>query len=140
MQVEFKNATKFQVGRLFRHFYTGTPSPPAVEELDSTAVDGQYSLTPLPTPTPPPTDGDEAMEHLAEAFERAIPADSVSASAIQGFLMKYKRRPEAAVGAVQAWVEGGFSSGPVTAFKVREGKGEDKNGKKEVNGSLEDKV
>jgi hypothetical protein len=80
------------------------------------------------------------MEHLAEAFERAIPADSVSASAIQGFLMKYKRRPEAAVGAVQAWVEGGFSSGPATAFKVREGKGEDENGKKEVNGSLEVKV
>lgn len=133
MQVEFKNATKSQVGRLFRHFYTGTPSPPPVEELDSTTVDGQYPLTPLPSPT----DGDEAMEHLAETFERAIPADSVSASAIQGFLMKYKRRPEAAVGAVEAWVKAGFSSGPATAFKVREGKGEDKNVKKEVNGSLE---
>lgn len=128
MQVEFKNATKSQVGRLFRHFYTGTPSPPPAIELDeSITVAGQYPLTPLPTPAPAPTptDGDgEAVDHLAEAFERAIPADSVSASAIQGFLMKYKRRPEAAVGAVQAWVEGGFSSGPATAFKVREGKGQ----------------
>ncbi|WVF67683.1 hypothetical protein IAT40_002442 [Kwoniella sp. CBS 6097] len=59
---------------------------------------------------------------FAKEFALNIPEDTISVSALTGFLVKYKRRPDLAVSAVAEWVEGGCAQDP-TMTSLRGGMG-----------------
>ncbi|WWD02028.1 hypothetical protein V865_000066 [Kwoniella europaea PYCC6329] len=54
---------------------------------------------------------------LADTFATIIPEGKVSVSSLQGYLMRYKRRPFDAVQEASRWVESGFDQGPTITLK-----------------------
>ncbi|WVQ68605.1 uncharacterized protein L199_006814 [Kwoniella botswanensis] len=90
--IEFKHATKSQAKSLFEYFYRSDP-----ESKDTDNEDEKPTMN---------------IASLAEEFSSHIPGDVISVSALQGYLMRYKRQPELAVQSVRSWVENGCGQGP----------------------------
>jgi chaperone BCS1 len=117
--IEFTNATKTQAHDLFLHFY-----PP--ESLQVSTITPEIShpanigspndLESSPAATASLREKTISAEHLAAEFADKLPEGVVSVSALQAYLMRFKRRPEAAVLGVDAWVAGGFKQGPSCIF------------------------
>ncbi|WWC63673.1 uncharacterized protein I303_106278 [Kwoniella dejecticola CBS 10117] len=113
--IEFTHATRAQAKDLFTHFYKNdnnpypnsnsacSPSPlhntGMAEERDLTAYDPSHLVS------------------LADAFAEAIPLHKVSVSALQGYLIRHKRKPAEAAEGVKAWVDSGFGQGPTMFLK-----------------------
>ncbi|WWD02042.1 hypothetical protein V865_000080 [Kwoniella europaea PYCC6329] len=91
--IEFKHATKSQAKLLFEYFYRSDP------DSKDTGKEGEKLFK-------------EDVSSLAEEFSSHIPEDEISVSALQGYLMRYKRQPELAVENVRSWVENGCGQGP----------------------------
>ena len=124
--LEFGNATRDQARELFLHMYSAPGSgedalqekgPPDRLSSKEDQLSEKTTLLPHGAPlTPPATPKPRRQSHeagvdlpsLAEQFAQAIPPDTVSTSAIQGYLMRHKRDPVGAVEDVEAWVAAGF--------------------------------
>ncbi|KAK6911017.1 hypothetical protein I203_105052 [Kwoniella mangroviensis CBS 8507] len=52
------------------------------------------------------------LDTLAEELSQAIPEGKVSVSALQGYLMRFKREPTKAIESVADWLENGCGKGP----------------------------
>ena len=119
LHVEFKLASRFQAGELFRHFYAPRHKRSEAEKIpDSGYVsaaasdDGEKS-----SPEPVTHNGelhyrsrvfriDAALaDALAARFAKAIPEREFSMASLQGYLMKYKVSPQDAVDNVEDWVQ-----------------------------------
>ena len=119
VHVEFKLASQFQAGELFRHFYAPRHKRSEAERIpDSGYVsaaasdDGEKS-----SPEPVTHNGelhyrsrvfriDAALaDALAARFAEAIPEREFSMASLQGYLMKYKVSPQDAVDNVEDWVQ-----------------------------------
>ncbi|WVF67684.1 hypothetical protein IAT40_002443 [Kwoniella sp. CBS 6097] len=59
----------------------------------------------------------QEIETLAKAFADAIPPNRISVSALTGYLVKYKRRPDLAVGCVGEWVQSGCAQDPTATMR-----------------------
>ncbi|EIW68336.1 hypothetical protein TREMEDRAFT_39838, partial [Tremella mesenterica DSM 1558] len=108
--IEFKHTTKEQIRELFLHFYASRPPsiPPTPEDTSPEISDEKKLLLSTLALTPPPTPSYEEtinISELADKFAADIPVDSTTSSALQGYMMRYKRRPVEAVAGVKAWVE-----------------------------------
>ncbi|WVQ95254.1 hypothetical protein IAU59_002349 [Kwoniella sp. CBS 9459] len=53
---------------------------------------------------------------LAEEFASSIPDDTISVSALTGYLVKYKRRPDLAAACVGEWAKGGCAQDPTVGY------------------------
>ncbi|WVQ95256.1 hypothetical protein IAU59_002351 [Kwoniella sp. CBS 9459] len=122
--VEFGNTTRSQARDLFIQFYSATTSTALSDsgEIVSTEKNARQIAEPV-TPVneemnvsvqvdESPTD----LTALANDFSRKLPEGVVSVSALQGYLIRYKRGPQQAVDGVQAWVGGGYQRGPSTTL------------------------
>ncbi|WRT68734.1 uncharacterized protein IL334_005714 [Kwoniella shivajii] len=128
--IEFKHATKTQAKDLFKYFYDSriqsTPIDPTLQvdneqkkTLDETEVE---RIDPID------------LNALAMRFASHIPENTISVSALQGFLMRYKRQPQIAVANVEKWVSSGCGQGPtpllhdgrVEMMDMGKSKGEDR--------------
>lgn len=58
---------------------------------------------------------DGRLAALADQFAEAIPEGKVSVSALQAYLLRYKRDAEGAAAEVMAWVEGGCKQESLTS-------------------------
>jgi chaperone BCS1 len=115
--IEFKNATKNQLFDLFVRFYSPYHSSQrgatASEEDDFIEVtEEDCSIDKKQSKTDGP---DTDLISLARRFAAIIPEDSVAVAALQGYLLRHKRRPQEAVRDAEKWVEDGFPQGPVSA-------------------------
>nr|XP_019011788.1 uncharacterized protein I206_03894 [Kwoniella pini CBS 10737]OCF50569.1 hypothetical protein I206_03894 [Kwoniella pini CBS 10737] len=108
--MEFKRANKQQAQELFVYFYSAlhdTNLNGKVQDADS-KIDNDFNCTGKHT---------QDVQLLAEKFASKIPHHQVSVSALQGYLMRYKRNPFGAVENVEEWVAGGCSQSPaITIF------------------------
>jgi len=86
--VEFKLASRYQVGELFKKFYL--PTPRASPYKDPT--------------TSKDRDTPEELDVLAERFRELIPEREISMDALQGYLMMHKNQPHRAVECAGKWV------------------------------------
>ena len=114
VHLEFKNASKYQAGKLFTRFYL----PQAVEkEVDSLPVavapgpamlslyaSDMDALTEKPSCMDNFQPDEKAIQELAIQFSRAIPEYEFSMASLQGYLLLYKTRPLDAVQDVAKWV------------------------------------
>ncbi|KAL1672427.1 P-loop containing nucleoside triphosphate hydrolase protein [Schizophyllum commune] len=113
VHIEFRLASRHQACELFKHFYAPRRKrtlDEASEQSDSGSNSGSPS-TSVPSITFEPSEGStwlttEATDSLARRFAEAIPDREYSMASLQGYLMKYKDRPKAAVEDVAGWVEG----------------------------------
>lgn len=99
----FSHATKSQASDLYVHFFDpGRSSDPVV----SNAHQAEKPATELVT-----TGDDQAVlvRQWASTFAARIPEHKVSMSALQGYLMRYKRQPWEALEGVDQWIQGGFA-------------------------------
>lgn len=115
MIVEFGNADQDMTAAIFRAIFAPLEADVSPVALKPTLTDVQIA-----------TSGDSSAEHeaalkkaaaaeaardemvskvqrLAEAFAAKIPAHEFSPAELQGFLMKHKRSPEAAIAGAEAW-------------------------------------
>ncbi|WVW85245.1 hypothetical protein I302_107283 [Kwoniella bestiolae CBS 10118] len=105
--IEFKHATHVQARDLFVHFYRSRSNPTTSIDI----IKNNQSI--LSTKH----EDDAELLALGERFASAIPQDTVSASALQGYLIRFKRDPHAAVEVVRHWVESGCGQGPTISIK-----------------------
>ncbi|KAI5889530.1 P-loop containing nucleoside triphosphate hydrolase protein [Schizophyllum commune H4-8] len=119
VHVEFKLASKFQAGELFRHFYAPRHKRPEVEKIpDSGYVSAAASDAGEKSSPEPITHNGELhyrsrifridaalADALAARFAEAIPEREFSMASLQGYLMKYKVNPQDAVDNVEDWVQ-----------------------------------
>jgi chaperone BCS1 len=76
VKIEYSHATPWQAEQLFRLFYPLTS-----------------------------TTEKSSLESSVQAFAAAIPHQKLSVAQLQGYLMRYKGRPEDAAREVGSWVE-----------------------------------
>lgn len=119
VRVEFKYATKSQAARLFKHFFslhskTVSSAPKALPNVDEKLI---MELPPTPAATPKIGNHDDDLGDIAENFGKAMPEGKVSVSAIQGYLMRYKRQPERALAGLQSWIDSGYDQAPAKTVK-----------------------
>ncbi|WVW85251.1 hypothetical protein I302_107289 [Kwoniella bestiolae CBS 10118] len=119
--IEFKHATRPQAKSLFEYFYRSNDDSETMENPNSK---DEKSLN----------DVDE-ITSLAQRFASYIPEDTISVSALQGYLMRYKRQPKLAVENVGKWVENGCGQGPTPL--LHDGRVDLKIMSKEVDGDVE---
>ena len=131
IHVEFRLASQYQAGELYKRFYL--PDAPDEATTDEEASSDSGYVTPTtdgsddPTSTvssktvggpdePPRYNGTthserapklskKKIERLAEQFASRIPERELSMASLQGYLMSYKTRPFQAVDDVDRWVE-----------------------------------
>ncbi|ORX33946.1 P-loop containing nucleoside triphosphate hydrolase protein [Kockovaella imperatae] len=100
--IPYANAIQSQAKELFLRFYedSGEASNPAAitdsPETEKARPDGHVSLSPAD------------LDDMATSFSKAIPNGQVSMSALQSYLMRFKRRPRAAMDSVSKWADQGF--------------------------------
>ncbi|WWC71236.1 uncharacterized protein I206_105189 [Kwoniella pini CBS 10737] len=128
--IEFCNATKDQAKDVFLQFYrtfeivqentpTSTESSTQIEKVSkhiTTTHEKENSSRVMKadlTESPPPG---YDISVLADRFAEAIPDCEVSVSAIQGYLMRFKRKPQEAADNAAMWVEDGCGKGPTLTF------------------------
>ncbi|WWC90368.1 uncharacterized protein L201_005301 [Kwoniella dendrophila CBS 6074] len=112
--IEFKHSTKSQAESLFKYFYRedyengihGDKPNDHDNELHSTKEEIDRSDQMIYD------ESRDELNILAEEFSKHIPEETISVSALQGYLMRYKRRPELAVENVTLWIENGCRQGP----------------------------
>ncbi|WWC63637.1 uncharacterized protein I303_106242 [Kwoniella dejecticola CBS 10117] len=121
--IEFKNATKSQAKSLFEYFYDSEhehdpfiDASHAQPEDGSEAEEEKAGGVDQKTGNIPVTENMEQLTRkelssLAEKFSSEIPEDKISVSAIQGYLMRYKRDPRLALKNVKSWIDGGCGQG-----------------------------
>ncbi|WWC93228.1 hypothetical protein V866_000061 [Kwoniella sp. B9012] len=116
-------ATKEQIKNLFLQFYrpSGHSSLHTTQSSSgSSTPDDQSPINEKVNGTPPKStylvtsekDTENHLDTLAEEFSQAIPDGKVSVSALQGYLMRFKREPTKAVEGVADWLENGCWKGP----------------------------
>jgi len=123
VHVEFKLASQYQAGRLFKRFYmpdetTTTTRVEDVSDDGESDKDSGYATPPkeklidveLPEGEEfrPPRQKELGLAELAllsEKFKAFIPDRELSVAALQGFLMMHKGRPYDAIEYVDAWVQ-----------------------------------
>ncbi|OCF57802.1 hypothetical protein L486_05267 [Kwoniella mangroviensis CBS 10435] len=114
--VEFKHATREQARDLFIHFFRARLRSDPHNPVDITSNSNANTEKPFNSASPH-TDNGEDLLALGEKFAGAIPKSTVSVSALQGYLVRYKRDPHAAAEHVGKWVEGGCGQGPTMFIK-----------------------
>lgn len=124
--VEFTFATQEQARRLFLHFYQTPSKNTSLNNIKSETLEHQSIqvdkekfgvLSPPPSPDRSPSDAvKKNIEVLADRFADAIPAGKINVSALQAFMMRYKRQPGEAVEAVEKWVDEGFPQRPTATL------------------------
>nr|XP_018261817.1 uncharacterized protein I303_06262 [Kwoniella dejecticola CBS 10117]OBR83975.1 hypothetical protein I303_06262 [Kwoniella dejecticola CBS 10117] len=107
--VEFRYATQQQARELFVYFYSARHLSDGIQkspkDLVEVKINGHVDQT-----------ESEELQTMGKRFASAIPDYTVSVSALQGYLMRYKRDPVTAVEEVQDWVLGGCSQSPSIAI------------------------
>ena len=99
----FSHATKSQANDLYLHFFTsGHSSDPVV-------ANSHQSEKPMTDLIPSGDDHAVLVRQWAASFAARIPEEKVSMSALQGYLMRYKRQAKEALGGVDKWIEGDFA-------------------------------
>ncbi|OCF35808.1 hypothetical protein I316_02301 [Kwoniella heveanensis BCC8398] len=156
--IEFRNATRSQAHDLFIYFYDREHDRPTKKVDDRTIAaqemggpnDGKTSerLSEKPKAAPQQPNEDfkstitqfdgssstkktfsaEEIEKFAQAFASLIPVDKISVSALTGYLVKYKRRPDLAAADVEEWIRGGCAQDPTTAMMRGLGLGREPGG------------
>ena len=123
VHVEFKLASKYQAGELFRRFYkpekaapkrvegvfkngesnrdSGYFTPPKEKLVDIKIPEGEKFLVSR-RGEPDPVE----LLRLSEKFKEYVPDREISMAALQGYLMMYKDRPHDAIECVGTWVQG----------------------------------
>jgi len=121
--IEFKLASQYQAGELFKRFYFPIDSDNKTtsekkEEVqgekvgEEAATGDQHSQTivnAMRSSHRIPKMTREELERLATDFAASIPDRRLSMAALQGYLMSYKTRPVQAVKEAAGWVEGELS-------------------------------
>ena len=129
MWVEFSHATQSQARELFLRFYSSSTKPfqqrtdhsaltngPADGHCDCNDTGDGICEKVLADEKPQLTQAE--LERLADEFAAAIPEKAVTSSALQAYLMRFKRRPEEAARGAECWVEDGFPNQPVATVKT----------------------
>ena len=124
VHVEFKLASQYQAGELFKRFYKPEQAAPKKIPVE-VASDGGESDKDSGYDTPPKEklvdvelpegerllsshdkEPDTAeMVRLSERFKDHIPDREISMAALQGYLMMHKGRPRDAIEGVEVWVQ-----------------------------------
>ncbi|KAL1748772.1 P-loop containing nucleoside triphosphate hydrolase protein [Schizophyllum fasciatum] len=118
VHVEFKLASKYQAGELFRHFYAPRHKREADRIPDSGYASAAASEDGEKGSAEPVTHSGElhcrsrvfrvdaaVADALATRFAEAVPEREYSMASLQGYLMQYKVSPEDAVKNVDDWVK-----------------------------------
>ncbi|KAF8892220.1 P-loop containing nucleoside triphosphate hydrolase protein [Infundibulicybe gibba] len=129
IHVEFKLASKYQIGELFRCFYLPEDHNDSKGQVERDVLDSGYASvtthpsTPILTPQPnaiipnglafkgkshrtrAPRLSNEQLLDLVEEFTKVIPDGEFSMATLQGYLMAYKTQPFEAVVDAPAWVK-----------------------------------
>ncbi|KAF9779268.1 P-loop containing nucleoside triphosphate hydrolase protein [Thelephora terrestris] len=124
VHVEFKLASQYQAGELFKRFYKPEKASPkkllgaAVADGGESGKDSGY-VTPSeerlvdielpedekPLPSHEKKPYTTELVRLSEEFKAHIPDREISMAALQGYLMMHKGRPGDAIDGVEAWVQ-----------------------------------
>ena len=120
VHVEFKLATRYQAGELFKRFYKPEKSSRKKVEAvadgrESNRDSGYFTVSEKLVDIGLPEGGKPLSSHekepdvaelvrLSEKFKDHIPDREISMAALQGYLMTHKGRPRDAIGGVEAWV------------------------------------
>lgn len=122
--VEFTHATRSQARELFLRFYSSSTRPanggthqPALSNGQAGGLADGLGEKAAVVEKPRPRLEPAALEALADEFAAVIPEEAVTSSALQAYLMRFKRRPEEAARGAECWVEDGFPNQPVATFK-----------------------
>ena len=120
VHVEFKLASQYQAGGLFKRFYmpdetvtvedipddgesdkdSGYATPPKEKLVDVELPEGEELL-----PSHQKELGLADLVLMSEKFKECIPDREFSVAALQGYLMMHKGRPHDAMEHVEAWVQ-----------------------------------
>lgn len=112
--VEFKLANAYQARNLFKWFYAPGPNT----SLDDSTLEKSSSTEHDYLSTSVSIVGGHRGSHfsradidrLADDFARVLPEYRTSMASLQGYLMRYKLHPSAAVDGLTAWIEQGMDS------------------------------
>lgn len=122
MTIHFENISARSAQNFFKSFYSTSD----IFDTTSTAIKS-YQARKLSSCAYPETEHD--LERLAHIFSRSIPAGEISPAELQGYLLRYKYRPDKAISNVENWVEelrrekkirSGTSQGPVESIETNE--------------------
>ena len=118
VHVEFKLASQYQAGELFKRFYK--PEESVRKTVESVAngdkVSGYFTLSKKLADIGLP-EGEKVLsshgkepdaaelELLSEKFKDHIPDREISMAALQGYLMTHKGRPRDAIEGIEEWVQ-----------------------------------
>jgi chaperone BCS1 len=117
VHVEFKLASQYQAGELFKRFYSPESAAPnkgkSASDEGKNGEDSGYSspvrekLVDVELPGPPPRKELDPAELalMSEMFKVKVPDREISMASLQGYLMRYKDRPYDAIGWVSEWVK-----------------------------------
>jgi chaperone BCS1 len=120
VHVEFKLASQYQAGELFKQFYKPEKAGPrkakAAANGGESGRDSGYctplqgKLTENEVPEKPLSSHGKEPEvadlvRLGEKFKDHIPDREISMAALQGYLMTHKGRPHEAMEGVEAWIQ-----------------------------------
>ncbi|KAF8892221.1 hypothetical protein BD779DRAFT_1670549 [Infundibulicybe gibba] len=119
IHVEFKFASQYQAGELFRCFYhpddtsetdkdntSGTPPPADAKPISRTASETEQTMVKGKSHRARgPKISSSQLSELAKQFAESIPNREFSMASLQGYLMAYKTQPFEAVIDAPAWVE-----------------------------------
>ena len=98
VHVEFRLASKLQAEQLFKCFYDPSTS---IRTTATTSLPSQSHIS-----YDYSSDDEKAnLEDLAARFAEIIPDRKLSMASLQGYLMRYKAQPQAAVHNVPHWVD-----------------------------------
>ncbi|WWC93229.1 hypothetical protein V866_000062 [Kwoniella sp. B9012] len=114
--IEFKHATQEQARNLFVHFFRARIQYDPRNSVHTTNNSSLNAERPFHSTSTHLDDGED-LSALSKKFAAAIPKGTVSVSALQGYLVRYKRDPHAAAEQVGKWVEGGCGQGPTMFIK-----------------------
>lgn len=117
--IEFKNATVEQIIASFKHFFLDDP-PTRVEVPTNPAVLDEKlgNLTLVPFVNGHTTDTPKSIDEMAKLFAEAIPAGGVTIAQLQGYFMRFKDDPIAALENVEEWVESGYEQATVAPVMI----------------------
>ncbi|KAL1998483.1 hypothetical protein VTN02DRAFT_6089 [Thermoascus thermophilus] len=117
MSIEFGNSDTRTIRDLYRSIYTRLEGdldlpipPPPYSSVINGAIDADTEqkravIKPDPSPGHRHNFSDHQITALAADFAARIPSGEFSPAEIQGYLLKHKTEPEAAVAGAEAWVQ-----------------------------------
>ncbi|TFY58608.1 hypothetical protein EVJ58_g6324 [Rhodofomes roseus] len=105
VHVEFKLASKYQAKEFFKCFYVPVGRGADIASPGLGTLEKLLSGVRRPHALPAADDAVKGLEDLAARFAEIIPDRELSMAALQGYLMKYKIRPQDAVDDAPGWVK-----------------------------------